>query len=115
MQKQQVDQQSNMQQPQVDMQQQQLNGGGAPGEAEAQQPAEEGTSVLPPDAQQQMPQPEGEAPQQEAEAPQQEAEASPQEEGGGDDVSQEEIQEFINSLPPDALTGKSTEEDEESE
>ena len=48
-------------------------------------------------------------------APQEEAEAAPQEQGAGDDVSQEEIQEFINSLPPDALTSKSTEEDEESE
>ena len=109
MQQQQVEQQNSMQQQQVDMQQQQIDQPQQPGAVEEQPQEGPQASALPADAQQQMPPQEAEA------APQEEAEAAPQEEGVGDDVSQEEIQEFINSLPPDALTSKSTEEDEESE
>ena len=43
-------------------------------------------------------------------------EASPEEEPAeGGEVSKEEIQEFINSLPPEELRGKDTEDEEESE
>jgi len=126
MQQQQVQQQAEMQQQQVDMQQQQVDGQAGPeGEQPEAAPTPEAAA---------MGLPAGDAPPEEGEQPAEEA--PPAEEGGlpseegelsaeeappedaasageGDEVTQEELQDFINSLPPDQLRGKDTEDEEE--
>ncbi len=131
MQQQQVQQQADMQQQQVDMQQQQVSGqegqeaaptpdpaamglpaGDAPPE-EGEPPAEEVPPVEDGSVEGEEPPAEegaveGEEPPAEEVAP--EEGESPD---GADDVSREEMQEFINSLPPDQLRGKDIEDEEE--
>tara|TARA_R110002110_G_scaffold76462_1_gene201479 strand:- start:5848 stop:7845 length:1998 start_codon:yes stop_codon:yes gene_type:complete len=132
MQQDQVQQQGTMQQQQVDMQQQQVGGDvpseGAPPEAaamglpaESAPPEGEPPAGGPPEEAPVGGEPPAGGPPEEApvegEPPSEAApEASPEEEPAeGGEVSKEEIQEFINSLPPEELRGKDTEDEEESE